>query len=373
MVYTSRSSVLRGKRGRAGGVALPPTQTFSAGNSTVTATSPITNDGVQTSTVTVTVKDTNGNPISGYTVVIASTGSNNTLGQPGASSDANGVCTGTLKSTTAETKTVSATANSNSITQTASVVVNSGGGVTPLLLEDFSTYSSTANMIADPRGIYSTAEDVNTADMVLDTSVGYSAAGLTQSMRYDWPDRTGEGGSGTTGRCGDDTIGRNLSLPSHQTKIWVELIHKTQSTFKTLAPSAWACTSAAAYKTLFGRLDVSRYNLVLGIFGETADYTFSAGPGNQEPADYALTWNWVDGNWHIYHMKFDLGTGSNGVCNLGVDNVNVKTNTGLSQGGASYIYGIALGRNMNQGPGATQSEWWGRCTVYNTDPGWTDV
>ncbi len=237
-------------------------------------------------------------------------------------------------------------------------------GVTPLLLEDFSTYTSTSDMLSDPRGIYSVAEDLNTAMMALDTTVGYGSS--TKSMRYDWPDRTSEGGSGTTGRCGGDTIGRNLSLPSNQTEIWVELDFKTQSTFTTVAPSAWSCTSAAAYKTLFGRTDVSRYNLVLGIFGTS--YTWSAGPGNQEPADYALTWTPFDGNWHTYQMHMKIGTGSNGICNLAVDGVVKQTNTGLSQGGASYIYGIALGRNMNQGPGAVQSEWWGKCAVYTQDP-----
>jgi len=31
-----------------------------------------------------------------------------------------------------------------------------------------------------------------------------------------------------------------------------------------------------------------------------------------------------------------------------------------------------LGRNMNQGPGATQSEWWGSVKVWyaGNDPGW---
>uniref|UniRef100_UPI00330691E8 invasin domain 3-containing protein n=1 Tax=uncultured Croceitalea sp. TaxID=1798908 RepID=UPI00330691E8 len=58
--------------------------TFTAGvpdptntNTTITATSPVTADGIATSTITVQLADTNGNPLtsSGGTVVLSSTGS----------------------------------------------------------------------------------------------------------------------------------------------------------------------------------------------------------------------------------------------------------------------------------------------------------
>jgi hypothetical protein len=333
-----------------------------ASQSTVTAQSPV-NTGAS-STVTVTTKRSDGTALSGQTVTLAVSGSNNSITQPSGTTNGSGVITGSFSSTTAETKTVTATGGGVVISQQPSVVVQ--GGLAPYLNEDFSTYSSTANWIADPRGIYSTAEDVNTAMMVLDTSVGCTPIGTSQTGRYDWPDRTGEGGSGTTGRCSDDTIGRNLNLPAHQTELWVGLYWKTQSSFTTVAPGGWGCTSAAAYKLLFLRTDVSRYNLVLGIFGTS--YTWSAGPGNQEPADYPLDWTPFDGNWHYYQMHVKIGSGSNGICNLAVDGVVRKTNTGLSQGGASYIYGIATGRNMNQGPGAPQSEWWGQVAAYTSDP-----
>jgi protocatechuate 3,4-dioxygenase beta subunit len=68
-------------------------------------------DGLDTAVVTVTVVDANGNPVPGQTVVLGATGSNNVLGQPASTTDAAGVATGTIASTTAETKTVSATVN----------------------------------------------------------------------------------------------------------------------------------------------------------------------------------------------------------------------------------------------------------------------
>jgi len=74
----------------------------------------------------VTARDASGNPIEGATVVLAATGTGNTLTQPVGTTDASGVATGTLSSTFAESKTVSATINDTRIVQTASVTVNAG-------------------------------------------------------------------------------------------------------------------------------------------------------------------------------------------------------------------------------------------------------
>ena len=95
----------------------------SAARSTVTATPSAIAPGKETSTITVTAKDGFGNPVSGATVVLAATGSGNTLTQPAGSTNANGVATGTLRSDVEETKTVSAVANGTAITQTATVTV----------------------------------------------------------------------------------------------------------------------------------------------------------------------------------------------------------------------------------------------------------
>ncbi|HWZ27239.1 MAG TPA: hypothetical protein VNX15_01670, partial [Gemmatimonadales bacterium] len=244
-----------------------------------------------------------------------------------------------------------------------------GGNVKAVLEENFSEYSSTTNMLADPRGIYSTGEDAATTQMVLDQTVGYDSS--TQSMRFDYPDRTGEGGSGTTGRCTDYTIGRNINFPSNLTEVWIETVVKFQSGFATVAPSAWGCTSAAAYKMVFGRTPTGRFNLVLGIFG--SDYTFGW-PTNQEPSDDPMPFSPFDGQWHVYRMHFKVSTPagsstSNAACELWVDGVAVKSYTSIVETNA-YLYGVAVGRNMNQGPGQAQSMWWGRVTIWDQDPQW---
>src|SRR6185436_8009980 len=81
--------------------------TASPSQSTVTAApqSGVLANGIDTSTITVVIRRANGNPIAGRTVVLTATGSNNTIVQP-ADTDANGTTTGTIASTTAETKTI---------------------------------------------------------------------------------------------------------------------------------------------------------------------------------------------------------------------------------------------------------------------------
>ena len=83
--------------------------------------------GSGTATITVTVKNGSGQPISNATVVLAASGSGNTLTQPATKTNASGVATGTLSSSVAEAKTISATANGIALNQTASVSVTAGG------------------------------------------------------------------------------------------------------------------------------------------------------------------------------------------------------------------------------------------------------
>jgi hypothetical protein len=104
-----------------GPVAAPPV--VSATLSTVSAapTSVPANSGL--STITVTVMDETGAPMSGVNVVLSASGPGNTLTQPAGPTNTSGVATGTLRSTVPALKTVSATANGTAITQTATVEV----------------------------------------------------------------------------------------------------------------------------------------------------------------------------------------------------------------------------------------------------------
>ena len=98
--------------------------TVSASQSEVTASpSAIATDGVETSTITVTLRNASGVPLSGKTVTLSSTGSNNTIVQPG-TTNGSGVATGTIASTTAEAKTITAVSEGITVTDTAAVTVS---------------------------------------------------------------------------------------------------------------------------------------------------------------------------------------------------------------------------------------------------------
>jgi hypothetical protein len=101
---------------------VPPSPSLST---VAVAPSSITAGGAA-STITVTARDAGGNPISGASVVLAATGTGNTLTQPAGPTDANGVATGSLGSTVAGTKTVSATIDGVAVTQTQAVTVTAG-------------------------------------------------------------------------------------------------------------------------------------------------------------------------------------------------------------------------------------------------------
>ncbi len=79
------------------------------------------------SIITVTVRDALGRTITGAGVTLAASGTGNTLTQPTTVTDNQGRATGTLSSTVAEDKTVTATVNGTlGITQSATVTVNPG-------------------------------------------------------------------------------------------------------------------------------------------------------------------------------------------------------------------------------------------------------
>ena len=83
-----------------------------------------------TSTITVTVRDGFGNAIPGATVVLAATGTGNTITQPPGTTSASGIAIGSLSSSTAGSKVVSGSATKGggpvAITQTATVTVGIG-------------------------------------------------------------------------------------------------------------------------------------------------------------------------------------------------------------------------------------------------------
>lgn len=81
----------------------------------------------ETSNITVTVRDAGGNPVAGVTVNLLASGSGNSLGQPGAQTDANGQATGTFSSTGIGNHTITATLNGGQTVADNAVVAVSAG------------------------------------------------------------------------------------------------------------------------------------------------------------------------------------------------------------------------------------------------------
>src|SRR5439155_1309025 len=95
--------------------------------STVVAAPTVITAGSGAATITVTARDAAGNPVNGAAVVLTATGTGNTLTQPATPTDANGVATGSLTSTVAGSKTVTASlAGGITATHTAVVTVTAG-------------------------------------------------------------------------------------------------------------------------------------------------------------------------------------------------------------------------------------------------------
>ena len=151
----------------------------SASQSTVSSSSPITAGGTA-STITVTALDPFNNPIQGATVVLAATGTGNTLTQPVGTTNASGVATGSLSSTVAEAKTVSATIGGLAVTQTATVLVNPGGAATLAFTQQPS--SAVAGVAISPT-VQVTARDAN----------GNVATGFTGAVTLTFANNIGGG------------------------------------------------------------------------------------------------------------------------------------------------------------------------------------
>ncbi len=161
----STKAELKTVSARVGGTLITTTQsvTFVPGGFSATASdvqvdkTTATADGVDAVGVTVTVRDGQGNPIAGAAVTIEATGTSNTITQPVGVTGANGVATGSVRSTKAELKTVSARV----------------GGV---------LVTNTENVTFIPGGFSASASDVQ-VDKTTATADGVDAVGVTVTVR----------------------------------------------------------------------------------------------------------------------------------------------------------------------------------------------
>lgn len=251
------------------------------------------------------------------------------------------------------------------------------GGATPTFLEDFSEYTSTANMRTNPAGKFTALldgssdlnETFNAAQISLDQTQGVNINGfsLTQCMLYSFP----------IANVSDYSIGCNLKLDQDYNEGWFELYAMFSANFTTNGPAA----GNADYKFTNARTRVTgRYMTFCGTFGDGWQFGY---PGNDQGlnsdvsgvygnSDYPFTSSvavW-DGNWHRY--RYHLKNSASGGAVFYIDNFKMPGfpigTVNTSSGGA--IWSWALGRNNNKGQSVAMTVRQGRFAAYASDPGW---
>lgn len=247
----------------------------------------------------------------------------------------------------------------------AAAATSYSGAVEPDIFEDFSTYTSTSNMLSDPRGIYKLHEDINTQYMVLDTSVGYGDS--DRSMRYDYP-----GGNGS-----ELTITRGISLNDGPqiTEMWVEAVVKLDPNFSIENPNV---VSSPAWKFLHIGHGEGRWGLGFN-HGDDGSFESEAVFQNYSSGSFD-SWHisspsfnidmLKDGQPHVirYHVRLD---GSNDCHEFWADGVLMGSKTGAINSTVSSYRMLSLCRNINRQPPVDASLWWLQVSVWYTQaPSW---
>jgi len=280
--------------------------------------------------------------------------------------------------TTAGNGRVIATQTGGILVDTSNITITLPLSATPILVEDFSTYSSTANFHSDPRNIYANQEFGGPwgqwSRIALDTTTGIADVGAgssTRSMKYTWPNREfATGIQPDSPRCVDFYILKALPL-APVPELWVEFYVKFSANWTSRAPAAWGCTSNPDYKFIFlttspgGRFSLKNDYAGLGTrWDPTAP--------SQGDGDNNFIYNtWHDNQWHRIriHAKVAVG-GANAAHRVWLDNDLVYTRNGFTTGTQTAINGLSLGNNMNQGPGQIQTLHWGLIRAFTANPGW---
>jgi hypothetical protein len=240
----------------------------------------------------------------------------------------------------------------------------------PDMVEDFSTYSNTAEFLSDPRNIYQASEEVLTntnATIELDTSVGY--AGRTKSMRQDFFDATAD-----VDRCtnGPHSVRRVIEFPGAVTQVWAEVYVRFSADFN-MGGGDWGCVSAPEHKLIFfGVNGTSRFNLM----AYNGQWTW--GYPNSEDAyiSYASPTpsSLFDEEWHQFrfHLKLSSATDvADGIAKWWLDG-NLRANLTNVVINKTDILNIFLGQTRNQGAPTNIEMWFGLVNLYygSNDPGW---
>lgn len=294
-----------------------------------------------THTLTATLRDSGGNTLADRSVAWSS---NNTAI---ATVSASGVVTARA----AGNATITATSEGR--IGSSAIEVRSASSTAAQVVEDFSTYTSTADFLADPRGIYVDSEDFRPGQMTIDAAAGYGTS--PQSLRYDYP----------AGTATDYTISRSLDLPgSNPSEVWVEVVVRFSQGFSVYGNGQGYGTSLKfmhiGVQGVSGRwgleMDGNRLSMIAP--SDAFEQMFaSAGQIND---------TLMDGNWHV--IRYHVRLGSTDFHETWVDGVHRGSASGSTA--ATGMTWVSLAKNLNMLAPNAQSLWWGRVSIWTQNPGW---
>jgi hypothetical protein len=199
-----------------GSIVVAPASIDATKSSIARSGTGISADGVTKATVTVTIKDRFGNPVSGKAVTLSSTGSNNTLGQPSGTTNSSGQITGTLKTTTAEEKTIKIDTPAELTSLSVNVTF-----VSTSVVAAKSSITGTTPVLAD--GVASSTVSINLKDTnsnnVSGVTPDFTATDTNSRNSYGVCTVTDSNGNSTCSLKSTKAESKDLSISSPVTKV----------------------------------------------------------------------------------------------------------------------------------------------------------
>jgi uncharacterized protein YjdB len=317
----------------------------------------------QTAQFTASLRDAAGNVLTGRTIAWSTSNT----------SVATVSTTGLATAKGAGLASISATVDGVSGTAVVAVpqpaAAPGGSAVEPWIVEDFSSYRDSQAWL-DFRSERYKREPMNPSQHVIDKSTG--VGNLTQSLRYDFPDRTAVGTTtGRDGYCSDYSIGRDMWFPAVRSEVWTEVYVKFSENFVTRAPISWGCQSNADLKWFFGNaFEKGRFEVKIGKNGTAFAVGAPEAIGFMDVTIATRASEVWDGKWHRIRTHWKTGTGDGSMRVWLNDKLIYSQLGGIDTTVSDRIWGLRLGANLNQGPAQPQSYWWGSVKVWDKDPGW---